>query len=189
MGKSFCWKCSTRHNASTGQYCNEKFLEGEEFVESHENAPGDGRTEEVKLCTELGDSVRDLSNRMDNLETLLYKPSEYLSGRTHNVTSEISGSPSSGCTGSRLCHEKASARNGLFDDEDMKNLTFSQERMLTFCMLMNMHENGQGISGFLKKGRFMSEKAATEVYVMDTFVNYNNFVRVLDIRKGAFLTI
>lgn len=58
------------------------------------------------------------------------------------------------------------------------------KKVATFRTLMCLYDEGEDISGLLKHGRFMSEKSAADVYVMDTFVNYDKYVRGLANRKG-----
>lgn len=206
MGKAYCWNCSTRHNAPTGKYCLVKPVEEDKFVDMQEEmAPppavaGSSKTPDGSYDIHLPatSSSDDLARRMDGLETLIYKLSEGLSGEhesefDHSSTTSADRSPSP----RRDRHGKAPSQrymspsksdefsyDTLFESEDVQVQTFSQVMVATFRTLMALYENGQDITGLLRHGRFMAEKSAAEVYVMETFVQYDKYVRNVAGRKG-----
>lgn len=145
-----------------------------------------------------------LSSRLDNLEELLYKLTENLSkdpavtDKLSRSTSPIRSSSSSPDDRSRprrrhrhhRTHSPSPSKfndfdySMVFDQEDIKISTFSQVMVATFRNLISLYESGTDILGLLQHGRYMSEKASAEVYVMDAFVGFDKFARAVANRKG-----
>lgn len=71
-----------------------------------------------------------------------------------------------------------------FDQDDIKITTYAQVMVATFRNLISLYEDGVDIMGLLQHGRYMSEKASAEVYVMEAFVGFDKFARSMANRKG-----
>lgn len=77
MGKTFCWKCATRHDSSTGKFCTVKTSDKEEFhdfrdhlVDDDDHTPLEGV--ELPGSSKSSDvDVVQLAQQMDSIETLL----------------------------------------------------------------------------------------------------------------------
>lgn len=119
MGKTFCWKCQSRHDTPTGKFCTEKILDDDKFQDSREDltlpaggvppppppptikpqASGSSSTVDDTIQISGAASKDDLSRRIDGLESLIYKLSENLSqdrdiDNEHSLSTASDRSPS-----------------------------------------------------------------------------------------------
>lgn len=210
MGRPyFCWKCQNRHPAPTGRGCPVDILDDnldqeiEDINAHHSSAMG---LSEVAGEFASASDIKDLSSRLDGLETLLYKISENLSHDPEvldkfdrdSSPSKSDGSSQQERGRSPKKHSRSRRRDSsrspsklepfsydlVFDDDDIKISSFSQIMVATFRNLITMYEEGIDITSLLHHGRFMSEKSSADVYVTEAFTGFDKFARNLANRKG-----
>lgn len=198
MGRTyFCWKCQIRHEAPSGRNCPAELFEDELEKEVDEINRSHSTATNMELPGDDNPDVKSLASRLDGLEKMIYKLAENLSkdgDLSAGSSPAIDSSPERVSRSHKRRHHRSHSRSPsksntfsydeLFDQEDMKITSYSQVMVATFRSLISLYSEGTDIMGLLQHGQFMSEKASADAYVMDTFVNYDKFVRGLANKRG-----
>lgn len=145
-------------------------------------------------------ATASLEDRMSNLETLLGKLSDNLMGaeldQRKSRPRHRSVSGSSADSGSydrrRIRHRQPSpskclnplSYESIFPDEELKVNNFEGVILALFKTLELYMDEDQDITGLISHGRFLAEKAVANVYVPETFVNFDKHVRSKVPKKG-----
>lgn len=74
--------------------------------------------------------------------------------------------------------------DSIFPDEDFKVANFEGVMLALFKSLEMFIDENHDINGLVRHGRFMAEKAVADVYVPETFVNFDRHIRSMASKKG-----
>lgn len=166
--------------------------------------PGSGSTDDPEIeFTMPAAGTASLEDRMTNLESMLSKLTENLLGedsqekerRPRHRHRSASWSSTDSNLDSPRKHSRRQrspsksttnmlAYEAIFAKEDFRIYNFEGVMLALFKTLELFKEENHDTEGLIRHGRFLAEKAVADVYVPDTFVHFDKYVRSFATKKG-----
>lgn len=141
-----------------------------------------------------------LEERMTNMEQILGKISDSLMGsttterksRTRHRSSSYSSVESEDQSSIRtLPHRRSPSKSinplayeTLFPDEDIKISNFDGVMLALFKTIEVFIDEDQDLTWLVRHDRYLAEKSVADVYIPETFVNFDRHIRTLAFCKG-----
>lgn len=199
MGQRFCERCQKRHNTPTGKNCQRKIkapLQDRLSTAMNMNSP----PEDEILFRDLAipPATASLEERMTNLEQILGRISDNLMGtkperksRSRDRSSSYSSTGSDEQALRKSRHHRSPSKSvnplayeTLFLEEDVKITSFDGVMLALFKTIENFIKEDQDLTWLISHGRYLAEKSVADVYVPETFVSFDRYIRNLAFRKG-----
>lgn len=191
-----CANCHQRHEAPTGPKC--LFTQDGNISDGSSDSDPDISLNKTIISNEKATPV-DVESRLDKLENMIFKLSENVmilsDSRSQPARYRSTSTSSTDSSDDRFSHHSSRSRSPskldnrfsyehLFLDEDFRVKNYQDVMLALFKTFRLFLEEGRDISGLVDHGQYLSEKASADVYVAETFVNFDKFTRAVAHRKG-----